>query len=218
MPLSCNQSRELDRRAIEEFGIPGVVLMENAGRGMAELLTRLGIKGRVVICCGRGNNGGDGFVIARWLDAWKVSTHVMLFCRPEELTGDAAINCRIVQKCGISMSIPPESLDDASFRRELANADWIVDALFGSGLKGPVRSPYDRIIETINASKVRTLAVDIPSGLDGDTGGPLGATIRATHTATIVASKKGFEQAESRAWTGEVHIIDIGLPRALCPN
>jgi NAD(P)H-hydrate epimerase len=216
--MSCSEARELDRRAIDEFGIPGVVLMENAGRGMAELLVRLGINGRVVICCGKGNNGGDGFVIARWLDAWKLPTHIMLFCKPEELTGDAAVNCRIVQKCGLPVSIPPESLDDAALRRELAGADWVVDALFGSGLMGPVRPPYDRIIETINASKVRTLAVDVPSGLDSDTGRPLGATIRASHTATIVAAKKGFERPESREWTGEVHIIDIGLPRALRPD
>jgi NAD(P)H-hydrate epimerase len=218
MPLSCTEARELDRRAIEEFGIPGVVLMENAGRGMAEHLARLGINGSVVICCGKGNNGGDGFVIARWLDAWKVPTQVMLFCKPDELTGDAALNCRIVQKCGISMSIPPESLDDVVLRNELAGADWIVDALFGSGLKGPVRPPYDRIIEAINASKVKTLAVDIPSGLDSDTGRPLGATIRATHTASIVAAKKGFEHIESREWTGQVQIVDIGLPRALRPD
>src|SRR5438093_9073236 len=99
MFLTCHQSRELDRRAIEEFGIPGIVLMENAGRGMAELLAALGIKGRVVICCGKGNNGGDGFVIARWLDGSGVPVRVLLCCPPEELSGDAATNCRIVQKC-----------------------------------------------------------------------------------------------------------------------
>jgi NAD(P)H-hydrate epimerase len=142
----------------------------------------------------------------------------MLFCSPNELTGDAATNCRIVQKCDIPMFIPPESLDDAALRRELANADCFVDALFGSGLKGPVRPPYDRVIDAINASSVRVFAVDIPSGLDSDTGNPLGSTIRASHTATIVAAKKGFEQPGSREWTGELHIIDIGLPRALRPE
>jgi NAD(P)H-hydrate epimerase len=213
--LICHEIRELDRRAIEEFGIPGIVLMENAGRGMAELLLKLGVKGRVVICCGKGNNGGDGFVIARWLDAHRVAVHVSLYCPPEELTGDAATNCRIIQKCDIPMSIPPASLDDAAMRRELAEAEWIVDALFGSGLRGPVRPPYDRVIEAINASTTRVFAVDIPSGLDSDTGQPLGATIRAHHTATIVAMKQGFARPASREWTGEVHVIDIGLPRAL---
>jgi NAD(P)H-hydrate epimerase len=215
MSLSCNQARELDRRAIEEFGIPGIVLMENAGRGMAELLVRLGVSGRVVICCGKGNNGGDGFVIARWLDAWNIATQVMLFCHPEELTGDAATNCKIVQKCEIPMAIPPNSLEEVTLRNELSGADWIVDALFGSGLRGPVRPPYDRVIDAINGSSVRVLAVDIPSGLDSDTGQPLGRTVRASHTATIVSAKKGFELLESREWTGEIHIIDIGLPRTL---
>ncbi|HMF14614.1 MAG TPA: NAD(P)H-hydrate epimerase, partial [Gemmataceae bacterium] len=93
MFLTCHQSRELDRRAIEEFGIPGIMLMENAGRGMAELLLGLGVNGRVVICCGKGNNGGDGFVVARWLDARGVAVRVLLFCDPAELTGDAATNC-----------------------------------------------------------------------------------------------------------------------------
>src|SRR5262245_31839365 len=133
MFLTCHQSRELDRRAIEEFGIPGIVLMENAGRGMAELLLGLGVKGRVVICCGKGNNGGDGFVIARWLGARGVAVRVLLFCDPNELTGDAASNCRIVQKGGIAMAVPPESLDEEGLRRELVDAEWIVDALFGSG-------------------------------------------------------------------------------------
>jgi NAD(P)H-hydrate epimerase len=215
MYLTNAEARELDRRAIDEFGIPSVVLMENAGRGMADLLLTLGVKGPVVICCGKGNNGGDGFVIARWLEARGVAARVMLFCPPEELTGDAATNCQIVQKCDIPMSTPPASLDDAALRRELATAEWVVDALFGSGLRGPVRPPYDRIIEAINATPARVFAVDIPSGLDSDTGLPLGATIRAHHTATIVAIKRGFTTPASPEWTGEVHVIDIGLPRAL---
>ena len=215
MYLTNAETRELDRRAIEDFGIPSIVLMENAGREMADLLLKLGIKGRAVICCGKGNNGGDGFVIARWLDARGVTVRVLLFCPPEELTGDAATNCRIVQKCGIPMLIPPASLNDTALGRELADAEWSVDALFGSGLRGPVRPPYDRVIEAINASSARVFAVDIPSGLDSDTGQPLGATVRAHHTATIVARKQGFATPASREWTGQVHTIEIGLPRVL---
>jgi len=215
MFLTNAQTRELDRRAIEEFAIPGIVLMENAGRGMADLLRSLGLKGKVVICCGKGNNGGDGFVIARWLDARGVAVRIVLFCDPRELTGDAATNWRIVQKCDIPMTVPPESLDDSGLQRELAGAEWIVDALFGSGLRGPVRPPYDRVIAAINDSPARVFAVDIPSGLDSDTGQPLGATVRAHHTATIVAAKQGFATPASRQWTGEVHVVDIGLPQAL---
>jgi NAD(P)H-hydrate epimerase len=198
MYLTNAEARKLDRRAIEEFGIAGIVLMENAGHGMAELLFGLGVKGRVVICCGKGNNGGDGFVIARWLDARGVAVRVLLFCSPGELTGDAATNCQIVQKCDIPMSIPPTSLDDVALRRELADTEWIVDALFGSGLSGPVRPPYDRVIEAINASPARVFAVDIPSGLNSDTGLPLGATIRAHHTATILRDSR-FEGMDGRS-------------------
>src|SRR3712207_579261 len=105
MFLTHEQTRELDRRATEEFGVPGVVLMENAGRGMAELLRSLGVRGRVDVCCGRGNNGGDGFVIARHLDNAGVAVRVLLFARPEELTGDAAVNYRIIAKSGLPLEV-----------------------------------------------------------------------------------------------------------------
>jgi NAD(P)H-hydrate epimerase len=219
MFLSRDEARALDRRAIEEIGIPGAVLMENAGRGMAELLAQLGIRGRVVICCGRGNNGGDGFVIARHLDALGFAVRVLLFADPNSLAGDAALNYRIAVKGGLSVeAFHAAALDEARLRQELAGADWIVDALFGSGQQGPLRPPFDRIVEMINGSGARVFAVDIPSGLDADTGQPLGATIRAAHTAVIVAPRTGFARPESRAWTGEVHVIGLGLPRALLPG
>ncbi len=212
MFLTREQARALDRRVIEEIGVPGVVLMENAGRGCAELLLRLGARGPVVVCCGKGNNGGDGFVIARWLDNAGVAVRVLLFARPEELTGDAAVMHRILARSGPPVEARLD-VDEAALRAELASAAWAVDALFGSGLQGPVRPPFDRIIKAINASGVRVLAVDIPSGLDADTGEPVGPTIRATHTATIAAAKKGFARPEAAAWLGEVHVIDMGAPR-----
>ncbi len=212
MFLTREQSRALDRKVIDEIGVPGVVLMENAGRGTAELLLRLGARGPVVVCCGKGNNGGDGFVIARWLDNAGVAVRVLLFARPEELTGDAAVMHRILARSGPPVEARLD-VDEAALRDELASAEWVVDALFGSGLQGPVRPPFDRIIEAINASGARVLAVDIPSGLDADTGEPLGPTIRATHTATIAAAKKGFARPEAAAWLGKVHVIDMGAPR-----
>ena len=212
--LTRKQVRALDRRAIEQYGVPGVVLMENAGRGCAELLLRLEARGPVVVCCGKGNNGGDGFVIARWLDNAGVAVRVLLLARPEDLTGDAAVMHRILARSGPSVvSHPGPEVDEEALRRELAAADWVVDALFGSGLQGPVRPPFDRIIEAINASGARVLAVDIPSGLDADSGAPVGPTIRAQHTATIAAAKKGFARPEAAAWLGQVHVIDMGAPR-----
>src|SRR5580704_4639717 len=103
--LTRAQVRQIDRRAIEEFGVPGVVLMENAGRSAAELLLSLGVGGSVAICCGKGNNGGDGFVIARHLDNHGVAVRVLLFAEPEELTGDAAVNVRILQRAGLSLRV-----------------------------------------------------------------------------------------------------------------
>jgi NAD(P)H-hydrate epimerase len=216
MFLSREEVRMLDRRAIEEFGVPGVVLMENAGRGTAELLLSLGIHRKVVICCGKGNNGGDGFVIARHLDNRGTPVRVLLFARPEDLSGDAAVNYRIIARAGLPMVIHAGNpVDDKAVRADLAAAEWIVDALFGTGLTGPVRNPFDQIITAINESSARVLAVDIPSGLDCDTGQPLGPTVRAHHTATFVAMKRGFANPAARQWLGQVHVLDIGAPRRL---
>jgi NAD(P)H-hydrate epimerase len=125
---------------------------------------------------------------------------------------------RIIERSGPPIKILPSlDVDEASLRRDLETADWVVDALFGSGLQGPVRPPFDKIIEAINASGARVLAVDVPSGLDADTGQPQGLTIRAHHTATIAAAKKGFALPEAAAWLGQVHVIDMGAPRRLLP-
>jgi NAD(P)H-hydrate epimerase len=220
MYLTREQARELDRRAIEELGIPGVALMENAGRGMAELLRSLGARGTVVVCCGKGNNGGDGFVIARHLANAGVRVRTLLFADPNHLPGDASVNYGILSRmsalssCGVSLEVLAD-FDDAHLRDELAAADWVVDALFGSGLRGAVPPPFDRVIAAINASPARVLAVDIPSGLDSDTGRPTDPTVRAHHTATVAAAKKGFLEPAAAAWLGEVHVIDMGSPPGL---
>ncbi len=225
MILTREQARELDRRAMSEFGVPGIVLMENAGRGMAELLRSLGIDGRVVLCCGKGNNGGDGFVMARHLDNAGIAVQVLLFADPAQLSGDAAVNHRILAASGIPLEIyevhPAANaagspwIEEERLRRQLAEADWIVDALFGSGLRGAVQAPFDCIFAAINAAGKRVFAVDIPSGLDSDSGLPLGIAVRAQHTATVAAMKQGFVQPSATEWLGQVHLIDMGAPRAL---
>jgi NAD(P)H-hydrate epimerase len=212
--LTRQQVREFDHRAITEFGVPSLVLMENAGRGAAELLLALGIHGAVAICCGKGNNGGDGLVMARHLQNHGVSVAVHLFARPEDLSQEAAVHWHIIEKAGITAQIWTE-VSDVPLTQELAKAEWIVDALFGTGLEGPVRAPLDRVISTINASPGSVFAVDIPTGLNADTGEPMGATIRARHTATFVASKTGFTNPAARIWLGEVSVIDIGAPLKL---
>jgi NAD(P)H-hydrate epimerase len=216
MYLSRDQVRELDLRAIEEFGVPGIVLMENAGRGVAELMLRLGCRGPVVICCGKGNNGGDGFVIARHLDLAGVLVRLLLFARPEDLTGDAATAYTIASRSGLPLTVHAEkTLDVEAVRREISAAEWVVDALFGTGLSGPLRAPFDQVVGVMDASPARVLAVDIPSGLDCDTGRPLGPAVRAHDTATFVALKEGFADPAARPWLGAVHIIGIGAPRQL---
>jgi NAD(P)H-hydrate epimerase len=210
--LTRRQVRELDRRAIEEYGVPGAVLMENAGRGAADLLISLGIHGPVVIYCGKGNNGGDGLVMARHLELRGVRVHILLFARPADLTGEAAIHYRALARTEIPIQIEANPDDVGA---ALTGAEWVVDALFGTGLRGPVRSPLDRVIAAINAGTARVFSVDIPSGLDCDTGNPQGETVRACHTATFVALKRGFLQPAARPWTGDVHVVDIGAPRIL---
>ncbi|MDY3554465.1 NAD(P)H-hydrate epimerase [Gemmata sp. JC717] len=207
--LSRSEVRELDRRAVEEFGVPSVVLMENAGRGAAELLMRLNPDRKpVVILCGPGNNGGDGFVIARHLDnaGWPVWT--IDHPGASQSTGDAAINRTIVERSTIPV-LPwlPEVLPTP--------AGWLVDALFGTGLNRSLDESYAHYFRALGTSEYQTLAIDIPSGLDCDTGEPLGPTVRAAHTATFVAHKRGFLNPKSKEWTGEIHVIDIGAPRAL---
>lgn len=218
--LSREQVRELDRRATSGFGVPGIVLMENAGRGCAELLMRLNPQRRATaILCGPGNNGGDGFVIARHLDnaGWPVSVHVV--ARHNREPGDAATNFDILFAAGIHFTqYRPDYFEQAHrdlFLRQFATTEWVVDALFGTGLTRALGAPFDWLVSAVNASNKQVLAVDLPSGMDCDTGEPLGACVKATHTATFVAPKRGFLNPAARAWTGDVSVIDIGAPRVL---
>lgn len=221
LTLTRAEVRELDRRAIDGFGVPGLVLMENAGRGCAELLMRLNPdRAPVVILCGPGNNGGDGFVIARHLDnaGWPVVVDV--FAKHNRgAPGDADVNFDILYTSGIEFTQYRPDYFDAAHRdlvlRHLAPAGWVVDALFGNGLTRALGAPFDWLVSAVNDSGKPVLAVDLPSGLDCDTGEPLGPTVRAVHTATFVAPKRGFLNPASKVWTGGVHVIDIGAPRVL---
>ncbi|MCC7474314.1 MAG: NAD(P)H-hydrate epimerase [Pirellulales bacterium] len=229
LALSRRQSREADRLAIERYGFSGLVLMENAGRGCVDVLERLGIGGTVVIVCGKGNNAGDGFVMARHLAIRGYACNVLLASPPEELQGDAATNFAILRHCGIPIasvferfaelpepgatrrggSFVPPTLD--------SSAAWIVDALLGTGALGEPRPPFDAVIDWINTHSLaaRVLAVDLPSGLDCDTGQPALHTVRADHTCTFGAAKIGFQQPAAKRYLGIVHVCDIGLPQRL---
>ena len=213
--LTRDQVRQVDRRAIEQFGMSGLVLMENAGRGVADTLCRFGIDGPVVICCGKGNNAGDGFVIARHLDLRGHDVQVLLWATPEELTGDAAANFKILQKTDVPIELFAAGDESARLERNLAGAAWIVDGLLGTGAKGEPRPPLDAVIDRLNASTASRLAIDVPSGLDCDTGQPAQHTFKAMETCTFVAAKPGFFARGADRYTGRLHVLDIGAPRKL---
>ncbi|HEY2252902.1 MAG TPA: NAD(P)H-hydrate epimerase, partial [Planctomycetaceae bacterium] len=217
MPLSLTrcQVRNIDSQAIADYGLAGIVLMENAGRGAAEVLIGLRVKGPVVICAGKGNNGGDGFVMARHLELHGVETNVLLFCEPHELAGDAACNYHVLTSAQQRIDVLGETPDQAVLASRFSAADWIVDALLGTGTQGSIREPYLTVIAAINKSGKKVFAVDLPSGMDCDTGQPLGASVRAAHTATFVARKVGFDAPGADKLTGQVHVVGIGVPKRL---
>ena len=206
--------REVDRRSIEEFGLPGLVLMENAGRNAAGLLRDLGIGGRVVLCCGKGNNAGDGFVIARHLENAGIDVRVLLTTLSNDIRGDAAVELNMLRRAGTPVVEAPPEIATA-WPDEFAQADWIVDALLGTGTRLPIQEPFVSAIAAINAAGRKVFAIDLPSGLDCDTGAGRDDCVRATHTASFVARKPCFDHPRVRAITGPIHVLDIGVPRSL---
>jgi NAD(P)H-hydrate epimerase len=213
--LSRAQVREIDRRAVDDYGMTGLVLMENAGRGTADVLCELGIDGPVVVCCGKGNNAGDGFVIARHLDLRGFDVGVHLWASPDSLKGDAAANYNILAKSHVPIKVFDPNADPAHVTSRLSGADWIVDALLGTGAVGDPQPPFDWAIEAINGAPGKKLAVDLPSGLDCDSGAASRFTVVAHHTCTFVAMKRGLLAPGAVRYTGRVHVCDIGVPRKL---
>lgn len=202
------EMREIDRRAADEFGLPTLLLMENAGRAVAAAarrwLPRRG--GRGLVVAGRGNNGGDGLVAARHLANAGHTVQIWLLAEPDALRGEVRLNFEIVQRMGLAVSTtPPDRL----------NADVIVDALYGTGLQGDVRPEAAAAIERMNAADAPVVAVDLPSGLESDTGRWRTACVQATVTVTLGLPKIGLLLWPGRERVGELCVDDIGLPPAL---
>ncbi len=210
--LSPQRMAQYDRYAIETWGIPSAVLMENAGRNTYRLMKEryLGGRKRIVIVCGRGNNGGDGFVVGRYAltDGYRVQ--VFLIGRKTELKGDAALNMNLFQS--LSGEITELTEPSKVFGRALKHADIIVDAIFGTGLSKRVGGVEEIVIDTINASGKPVIAVDIPSGIDGNTGSALGSAVRAEHTYTYAYPKLGQIMPPGSDHTGKLTVIDISIP------
>src|SRR3989338_9809968 len=211
--ISTAKMRTLDRKAIKCYGIPSLILMENAGRGIAELAQKmLRRKKRVLIVCGKGNNGGDGLVAARHLTNHGYSVQVVLLIHPKELKSDPKINYGILRK----MHVPICSFTSENQATRLnilaKRSDLIIDGIFGIGLERPVSGFFYDVISILNDSQKPVLAIDIPSGLNSDSGVPLGIAIKAKATGTLGIAKRGPLVWRGPRDSGKVSVLDISIP------
>ena len=219
--LTREQARQTDRIAIEQYGIDGLILMENAGRWCAQVAAEmLGCPdgARVLVLCGKGNNGGDGFVMARHLSNWGAEPEVLLLAKTDDVLAagtDASANLGVILNMGIPVVEVPAPEQVLAALRERQDCDLIVDGLLGTGARGDVREPFLSAIRAVNDCPRPVLAVDVPSGLDCDTGEPLGEAVRADRTVTFVAGKVGFARPGAQQYTGRVEVAEIGIPRAV---
>jgi len=215
---TAEEMRQLDRRAIEDVGIPGAVLMENAGlhvvRVMQEHSSDLREK-KVLIVCGKGNNGGDGFVVARHLSNRGVDIRVTLLAEKHSLKGDAKLNFTIAEKMNIPIIEITSNEQIPAFRNLLQQADIVVDAILGTGITEAVQGFYKNIIESINKTHKQIVAVDIPSGLSADTGVVPGSCVHADVTVTFGLPKRGLILYPAANYVGDLHVVDIGIPKHL---
>lgn len=214
--VTAAEMRELDRRTIEDVGVPSVVLMENAGRSTYQVLRREfpELSGPVVILAGRGNNGGDGLVIARYLANDGFPVTVFLTASRDQVKGDALVNLKILEALGLEVEdvLGEEQLNSVVHR--LSRAELVVDALLGTGLNSPVRGLLAQLILKLNQVRTPVLAVDIPSGLSADRGEPLGSAVEAYTTVTYGFPKIGQLVPPGRDYVGRLWLIDIGIPKA----
>ncbi|HOV60223.1 MAG TPA: NAD(P)H-hydrate epimerase [Candidatus Hydrogenedentes bacterium] len=216
--VTVARMREADRRCIKELGIPGAVLMHNAGAAVfAEVTKRFPRPAAMTVVCGKGNNGGDGWVVARlaMLSGWDVT--VLSTAPPASLAGDAGTFARVGLKLGL-VPVVVTSEEDAvdALAGVTRDSRVIVDALLGTGTEGEVRG-LPRILIDAWPARIPTVAVDVPSGLNADTGEPCGAAVRAGVTVTFGFAKVGLVRPEARPWVGDLVVADIGIP-AVCAD
>jgi len=216
--VTATQMQEMDRRTIQEFGIPGRVLMENAGRGATRFfLKRLYSRGpgRVGVLAGRGNNGGDGFVMARYLAQRRIDVKVFLLAKSSTVQDDAAANLQLLAASNVPVIEIPDEHAFAAQLGDMQLQKYWIDALLGTGLNADVKGYYRQVIDFINTCDRPVMAVDIPSGLHTDTGQPCGTCIQASATATFAFAKIGHVIYPGAQYCGHVDIIDIGIPPAM---
>lgn len=211
--VTASEMKAIDENAIAKHGIPAIRLMENAGRAVAKEASKSVSKGKVAVFCGYGNNGGDGFVAARYLIEKGYDVKVFLAGKPKPFTPETKSNFEklVKLKCSARAIFGEEDIDKVF--PEIAKTSLIIDALFGIGIKGKLESFYVKLIKRINAVNSPVISIDMPSGLDSDTGNPLPVAIKACKTVTFGLPKIGFKSNEAKNYTGEVIIADIGLPK-----
>lgn len=212
LTLSCDQVRQLDRDAIRQLGIPGILLMENAARGAAEWVMSAGPWTSIRVICGPGNNGGDGLALVRLLAAACLPASAVLIREGRPLSADADFNLKLLLRTGLDV-VEYDSWSPRNTELEaLTRTDLVVDALLGTGVRGLVSTGFARAIDAISRCGATVLALDVPSGLNCDTAEPCGTAVRAAHTVTFAAMKSGFLKPAAGHWTGTVSVAPIGLP------
>jgi len=213
--LNSAQMKDADRRTIEDIGIPSLVLMENAGRQAVAAMEAMydDLQERqVAVLCGRGNNGGDGFVVARTLMQRGVDVAVFLLGRVADVRGDARVNLEILGRLGVTVVEVADSQAWELHFSEVSDCTLIVDAIYGTGLKGPVTGLIESVIADVNASGIPVVAIDLPSGLSADSTDVIGPCIDAALTVTLGAPKMPLVLPPAEAHAGDVVIADIGIP------
>lgn len=215
--LTREQVRRIDQMAMDRYGISGLVLMENAGRNAATIIDHAyQPAGSAIIFCGAGNNGGDGYVIARHLHNADWCVRVVAVGDRTKMTPDTRTNCTIIEAMSLELLDAPNQACQCAAVESIKPQDIVIDALLGTGFQGEVRSPMDELISGINKMPRRALvAIDVPSGLDCNEGTPSNATIKADLTITFVALKQGFAVPAAAPYVGRIELADIGAPKEL---
>ncbi|MBW2606545.1 MAG: NAD(P)H-hydrate dehydratase [Deltaproteobacteria bacterium] len=219
--VTASEMQQMDRQTIESFGIPGRVLMENAGLGATRVLFDQFddvINKNVGVIAGRGNNGGDGFVIARYLAQKGSDVTVYLLAESARVKGNAAANLKLLAPLNVPVVEIPDEQSFLAHKTGMLHQEIWIDAILGTGLKSDVKGYFKKIIEFINALGKPVFSVDIPSGLNSDTGQVCGACIRAQTTATFAFAKTGHILFPGAEYTGYLEIIDIGIPDYITKN
>ncbi len=212
--LTAQQCYYIDKITTQKYLIPSLVLMENAGRSVAEFVEKIcqrKAKRKITIFCGPGKNGGDGFVVSRYLFIHGYDICVVTFVSEEKYSSESLLNLKILQRLGIKPLLYPNNVQ--SVQKQIFHSDIIVDSIFGIGLNREIDGVYKEVIHKINNSRKIVVSVDIPSGIDANSGKVLGVAVKADYTVTMGFYKSGFRNPVAKKFCGKIVLCDIGYPK-----